>query len=291
MTARRLISVDDLPSDDITWILRRAGEFASGARPARRAFTAALLFLSSSLRTKLGFGTAVARLGGSAIDVSERRWDPKMSGAESFEDTLRTVTGMVDVTIVRAAVDLSAVMHHAVGPVICGGDLRSHPTQALIDVFAIERLWGPLENVRLAMVGDMQMRASRSLLALLSRRPPAELMVVAPPSRSLDVDISPDLTSRLRNGSLDDLAGVDVVLMCGLAPSVGTDQLSDEARQAFVLDGRHLHALSPSSIVLSPLPVIDEMSSTARLDPRTRMFEQSDMSVHVRAAVVESMIG
>ena len=292
MTVRHLVSIDDLSDEDASEILARASALANGSSPSSHRLTAALLFLSSSLRTKLGFGTAINRLGGSAIDVSEMRWDPKMSGAETFEDTLRTVTGMTDLTIVRAPVDLAPlVAEHAVGPVVCGGDLFGHPSQALIDVFAMERLHGPLESLRIAIVGDLTMRATRSLMQLLSRRQPSELWLVAPPSRRADLVMSEDLAQRTQFGTLDTLRCVDCVLMCGLTPRSGDDYLSDAEREPYVLTARRLDSLPPDAIVLSPLPVIDEIDAEARRDPRVQMFQQSDLSVQVRVAVIEHLLG
>ena len=137
---------------------------------------------------------------------------------------------------------------------------------------------------------DLTMRATRSLLQLLSRRPPKELVLISPPTRQHDVELSEQLNQRTRHGTLNDLANVDVLSMCGLAPKLGADHLDDGARSQFVLTEQRIRSMADDAIVLSPMPVIDEIDSAARLDPRLRMFHQSDLSVYVRMAIVELLL-
>lgn len=292
---QHLLAIRDLDDRQIDSILEAASELSRTGRTKleRRRFSAGLLFLSSSLRTRAGFAEATIRLGGVPIDMSDVRWDPDMSAAESFEDTLRTVSGMVDIVVVRAPVDLSSrqVADSAATTIVCGGDLRSHPTQALIDVFAIEQLRGPIEAQRLAICGDLTMRATRSLLEYLDRRPPSKLILITPESRrSHGVSLGPVLQERTSFRTLDDLEGIDVLSMCGLAPKLGDDHLDDAERAEFVLDPVRLRTLPSDAIVLSPMPVIDEIAPEARLDRRVRLFEQSDLSVAVRMAVLDQLL-
>lgn len=289
---RHLLRIDDLQDEDISWILDRASRHAARGRAKqtdRPRFSVATLFLSPSLRTKAGFSEATIRLGGATVDVSELRWDPNMSDAESFEDTLRTVSGMVDVTVVRAPVSIyeSVASFPIPGPVICGGDVTHHPTQALIDVFAIERCVGPIGDLAVALCGDLTMRSSRSLIDLFRRRPPRELLLVAPDSRrDHGIDMSDQLSSRTRFATLMDAADCDVVNMVGLAPKTGVDYLDDAARAPFTLTTSTL-AILDRAMIFCPMPVIDEISVEARRHERVRIYEQSDLSVHVRMAALE----
>jgi aspartate carbamoyltransferase catalytic subunit len=289
---KHLLTIGDLTTEEIDRILAAAHDYALTDRLKldRPRFTVGLVFLSSSLRTRAGFAEAVVRLGGTPIDLSEMRWDPNMSAGESFADTLRTVSGIVDVVVVRAPIELAnaLVTDWAVAPVVCGGDRSHHPTQALIDVFAIEQFRGPIALQRVAICGDLTMRATRSLLEYFVRRPPAELILVAPESRrEHGVELGETLSLRTTFRTLDDLAGIDVLSMCGLAPKQGNDHLDDAARAPFILDASRLRSLPADATVLSPMPVIDEIAADARSDERVRMFEQSDLSVAVRMAVLD----
>jgi aspartate carbamoyltransferase catalytic subunit len=57
------------------------------------------------------------------------------------------------------------------------------------------------------------------------------------------------------------------------------------------VERKALAALPPDAVVLSPMPVIDEIATTARSDPRVRMFQQSDDALFVRMALIEALLG
>ena len=132
------------------------------------------------------------------------------------------------------------------------------------------------------------MRATRSLLEFFVRRPPAELILIAPESRrEHGVELGEVLSLRTSFRTLDDLAGIDVLSMGGLAPKLGNDLLNDAARAPFILNASRFRSLPADATVLSPMPVIDEIAGDARSDQRVRMFEQSDLSVAIRMAVLD----
>jgi aspartate carbamoyltransferase catalytic subunit len=293
--SRLLLSIDDLGDREIRSVLDRAHVLATG-EPAVRDHSplVGLLFLSESTRTRVGFAAAAARLGGSSVEVTSARDGTQMSAAESFEDTVRTLTGMVDLVVVRTPNELDRVAlgKVAVAPVISGGHGSvEHPTQALIDVLAIESERGPVGEQRITLCGDLTMRALRSMLRLFERMPPAQLRLVAPPGRSVELsDLSPQLSARTIVSSPDDLADTDVLYLPGLPAGRGADHLDAGARARYAVTTDRLATLSADAVVLCPLPVVDEVDAGARLDPRVRMFEQSDRGVALRVALLEHLL-
>jgi aspartate carbamoyltransferase catalytic subunit len=292
-----LLSVENWSVTDVERLLDASRRFASGLPPVGERlsrFTAGLVFLAPSLRTRVGFAEAAMRLGGGWIDANEVRREPRMSSGESFADTLRTVSGMTDVVVVRTPfpLDPATIAGSCVCPLINAGDgWNEHPTQALIDLFAIEQECGPIGRLRLAMCGDLGMRTARSLLRLLHRFPPHSLILIAPESRRLpSAALGPRLADRTAHRADADFREIDVLYMVGLPAKGGDDYLDDDVRGAFALTGRTLETLPRKAVVLSPLPVIDEITADARLDPRVRVFRQSDRGVFVRMAILESMV-
>jgi aspartate carbamoyltransferase catalytic subunit len=281
---RHVLHMADIDDEGVGQILRRAREPWGAPAGATRRPILGSLFLTPSMRTRLGFEVAAGRLGGACVTITELRFDEKMSGAESFEDALRVVTGMVDVLVVRIpfALQPSVVGRHARCPVINGGDAGHHPSQALIDIAAIEQFAGRLADVRIAVCGDLRMRSVTSLLELLERRRPKELVLAHPPSRPPVV-----MPPWARVVEPEAIADVDVLLMPGLAPKVGGSELLGPERARYAATREMLDRLPSQAVVLSPMPVIDEITTEARLDPRVRMFEQSDNAVFVRMAILE----
>src|SRR5438094_849594 len=142
--ARVVLSIDDLRNEDIQATLARAKEFADGSPPlGDRHWVLGLVFLEPSLRTRIGFSTAALRLGWGWVDVDTRRSSPT-SMPESWPDTLRTVSGMVDVVVARPGESLvgEAIAEATANvPFLNAGDVgefAEHPSQALVDLFAIE---------------------------------------------------------------------------------------------------------------------------------------------------------
>jgi aspartate carbamoyltransferase catalytic subunit len=286
--ARSILSIDDLSDVDILDILDRSAVLvATDAPTTRRSFIAGLLFLTPSLRTRVGYATATARLGGTPIDVGEQRFGSDMSSPESMHDTLQTVRGMVDVLITRTHTPLS--LESAGAPVINGGAAGGeHPTQALIDMFAIRRARADIGELRIGLCGDMMARTATSLLHLLARFLPGSLSLMSPEERAVDVaTFAPDLLERTTVLPNADFSGLDVLYMIGLAPGMGDDRLGEHARRPYRLDKRSATTLPAHAIVLSPMPVIDEIDDDVRSDPRLKMFEQSDHGVAVRMACIE----
>jgi aspartate carbamoyltransferase catalytic subunit len=294
---RHIISIDDLSNDEIAALMGRARTFETRgkAKSQGRSFSVALVFLQPSTRTRAGLAEAAIRLGGIPIDLTSLRYEAGMSAPETFADTIRTISGMVDLVITRTAFALNrselAGTCHA--PLLNGGDDGGHhPSQALVDLYAIERMLGPVSALRLTMCGDLTMRAARSLIRLLCRAPPKSLQLVAPPSRAdHGVKLPPELAGVTSLRTTLDVSSSDVVYMVGLPEGEGQGHLDAKARSAYILDGRQMRQLPTRSVVLCPLPVIDEINDAARHDPRVRMFEQSDFGVYVRMAVIESLVG
>lgn len=293
---RLLLSVDDLTTGEVAAVLARAEELRSGDRRPRGTdpLLIGLLFASASLRTRVGFHAAVASLGGQAVDVGELRWSPEMSAAESFEDTLRTVSGITDLVVARTpfAQTRELLEPNLVGPLINAGDASEHPTQALIDLFGIELERGPIGDLDIGICGDLGMRAVQSLVRLLERFPPRSLALMAPEGRdALSFDLPPELSARCDRRSIADFSDVDVVYLAGLPAQGKAVDLDNDARRAFALTPERCAALRQEAVVVSPLPVIDEIDDSCRSDPRVRLWAPSDASVAVRAAVLELALG
>lgn len=283
---RAIHAVSDWSDDDIEAILLRASELMDGAVPT--AVPGALIgmcFFQTSLRTRVGFEAAAHRLEARFVEAVERRSSAE-SMPERIEDTIRVMSGYCDTLIVRSP-RLSRELAESARPRtgwLNAGDSLEHPTQSLIDVFAIERLSGPLAGARIAIVGDLRMRSVRSLLSFLGRRPPAALVVVSS-TELLDRELPVGALSIPRVVDLPDVEP-DVVYLAGIPHGAA----SEEVRTRLRLDRSTLARFSPESVVLSPLPLIDEIASNARSDPRIRWFDQSDAGLLVRVAILERLL-
>ena len=287
---RHLISIKDLDGDDVDRIVSRASVLRSDAgfrRPGHS--VVGLVFVEPSLRTRSGYAVAAHRLGWGAVEVLEARSGPK-SMPESLEDTLRTISGMVDTVVARIdrPADSAWVDKWCVSPYVNAGDTgprAEHPTQALIDIFSIEHERGAISTLTLGICGDLRMRVVRSLIALLERRQPRRLVLITAPEIG-EVNLPRSLAEKVEIRTMSDLAGIDVLYVAGMPHGA----FSEEGRAVLRVDSAALERLPNDAVVLSPLPLLDEMTADARVDPRVRMFHQSDSAVWIRMAVLEMLV-
>src|SRR5579864_2604591 len=279
---RSLFDVDDLPDQAVRTILLRAGELASGAETSRpyAGRTVGLFFSQPSTRTRVGFTAAVARLAGTVVDVSGPKFQHGMNGAESVADTARVLDDYCQVLVIRHASE-SAVRefaHAAEVPVINGGAGRlAHPTQALIDLFAIQRSAGRLDGLRVGIMGDLaSSRTGRSLFKALARFAPTEIRLMAPAGRHLPEETTAPfgsvMVTRAETLVLEDL---DVLYVAGMPPGTGDAQLPVAVRERFYVTRARLSVMDPSAAVLCALPRTGDIDPDADGDPRSHYFRQS----------------
>lgn len=288
---RSIRSVDDLPDAGVEEILQRARRHET--RTAQTLLPSntlvGLLFLEPSLRTRVGFEAAAVKLGAQCVTVLGQRASPT-SMAERWTDTLRIMMGYIDIVVMRIDEPLESQSFpgYPPVPVLNGGDRgpkSEHPSQALIDLYEIQQVAGHPSELHIMICGDLRMRAVHSLLGLLARTPPRKLSFVT--SHELhDTHVLRNNRLSARYEQFDDVDDVDVLYMAGIPHGA----LEEAGRARLRLTTETMARLPYHAIVLSPMPVIDEIEPDAMLDPRTRMFEQSDRGLYVRMALLEYLM-
>jgi len=186
---RHLLSVGDLEREDIERLLATAHSFALSQErdtkklPTLRGRLVINVFYESSTRTSSSFELAAKRL--SADTLSIKASGSSADKGESLKDTALTLSAYdPDVIVIRhpqiGAPQLVARVTEA--HVVNAGDGKhQHPTQALLDLYAIQASLGRLEGVHVAIVGDvLHSRVARSLIQAL-RLVGASVVLVGPP--------------------------------------------------------------------------------------------------------------
>lgn len=293
---RHLLDIDDLSREEIVAILDLADHFKDN-RPTPplplQGKVVGLFFFQSSTRTRVGFHAAAARLGATAIEVSSTRYEPTMSAPETALDTFRSVVTYCDLIVLRhkAQEELRRMASLAPIPVINGGcGIASHPTQTLLDLFFIRSSLGRLENLRIGIAGDLAgSRAARSLLRALRSFSPSEIRLMAPPPlqpTEQELESLPVARYKL----LDSLEpqGLDIVYMAGF-PRHRSDTTSEGQRRRYRLTTDHLPKLGSDTIILCPLPRIDEIADAIDDSPSATYFTQSQQGIFPRMAIVMTM--
>ena len=262
----------------------------------------ATLFYEPSTRTRLSFESAMKRLGGDAVTTESAQEFSSAAKGETLEDTIRIVAGYSDVIVLRHFESGASKRAAAVSPVpiINAGDgPGQHPTQALLDVYTIEREIGRLDGISIAMVGDLANgRTVRSLCYLLSKFEDLHIYFVSPPVVRMGDDIKGYLTRHgIRFEEADDLtevaSKVDVIYQTRIQRERFGDRIRDyeEARGLYIIDAGVLKVMREHAIIMHPLPRVDEIvARDVDSDPRAAYFRQAHNGLYVRMALLRMLL-
>lgn len=301
---RHLCHIGDLTVQDMDRLLDSAERLlpaAQGQRPldAARGKVLATLFFEPSTRTRLSFESAMLRLGGSCISVSEATSTSSTKG-ETLSDTVRMVASYSDVMVLRhpreGAARLAARASRV--PVINGGDgAGQHPTQTLTDLFTIRRAKGSIKPNVVAIAGDLKYGRTVHSLAQALAMYGAEMVFVAPESLQVPADMRAGLDRmgakyRLASTLEEVIAETDVLYVTRIQKERFPDL--DEYRKVqgvfrvttkLVADGKK------GIIVMHPLPRVGEIDAGVDDTPAAKYFEQAAYGVPVRMALLAEMLG
>ena len=261
----------------------------------------ATLFYEPSTRTRFSFETAMHRLGGHVISTENAAEFSSVAKGETLEDTIRILNGYADVIVIRHKEVGSAKRAAAVSrvPVINAGDgAGQHPTQALLDLYTIRKEIGSIDGLRIAMVGDLaQGRTVRSLAYLLSKFRGVSMYFVAPPLLKMKEDILEHLRERnvtyVEESALDKvLPEVDVVYQTRVQKERFGDRIADyeQCRGVYIINQGSLRLMKPKSIIMHPLPRLDEITMEVDQDPRAAYFRQAQNGLYVRMALLTQVL-
>jgi aspartate carbamoyltransferase catalytic subunit len=275
--------------------------FLQGLLSEKRAM---LYFAQPSTRTFLSFFAACQIVGITPAEVRDPNTSSEVKG-ESQEDSLRTFSSYFDLIIMRHptggfAERIAWMLSHTDRPVPvinAGSGKDQHPTQALTDVYTLQRSLekrrGGLEGAKIAFVGDLlRGRTVRSLSLLLTHYAGVKQYFVAPEPLQVGQDI---LDALAQAGVQYEVTAdfesvvpeVDAIYMTRIQDEwdkPGESQAIDTSR--FWLEARHLQAMKREAIIMHPLPRRREIAPEIDADPRAKYWRQVRNGMWIRAALI-----
>jgi aspartate carbamoyltransferase catalytic subunit len=272
-----------------------------GGSNALAHYVMASLFYEPSTRTRFSFEAAMRKLGGEVITTESASQFSSAAKGETLEDTIRVVENYADIIVLRhyeiGAAERAAKI--ATVPIINAGDgAGQHPTQALLDLYTIEKELGRIDNISIAMVGDLANgRTVRSLAYLLGKYEDIEIYFVSPPI----VRMKPDIKSYLKRHNVKfyeetDLkkvsAKVDVIYQTRIQKERFGERLEDyeKARGKYIIDKEILKVMKKDAIIMHPLPRLDEITKEVDKDPRAAYFRQAQNGLYIRMALLKMLL-
>jgi aspartate carbamoyltransferase catalytic subunit len=257
------------------------------------------LFYEPSTRTASSFTSAMERLGGSVIPISEVRYS-SVSKGESLPDTVRTLEAYADVIVLRhpetGSAELAARYAHK--PIINAGDgTGEHPTQALLDLFTIQEELGSIDGLTITMVGDLKYGRTVHSLARLLTLYGVHLNYVSPEILRMPEHIIAEVKThnipQAEYNSLDPvITQSDVLYVTRVQKERFEDpNIYESVKNAFVITPETLKPAKDEMIVMHPLPRVGEISMEVDDDPRAAYFRQMEYGLYIRMALLAMVLG
>lgn len=292
-----LLTATALDRPAVEGLLAGADVYRAGGGRRHPKAVIALMFFEDSIRTRVGFDSAAARLGARSISVSAARHSMAMETAETLDDAIRSIAGWVDTICLRHGD--AAVFSRLAGlvdtPIInCGNGRDEHPTQALVDLLAIRKAIGRIDAFTVGLVGDLSaMRVAHSLAVVLSRLDCIRVRAMSPCGLGLPSEYLGSLRAAGHEAvELDhlDVTGLDVLYVAGLPADTNVGRLSREEQGRFHVTTEVAAGLGSEGVILCPLPRVDEIATEVDQMPQARYFDQSRDALWMRMAVLDRVL-
>ena len=269
---------------------------------------AMLYFAQPSTRTYLSFDSACQTVGLDCMNVRDSTTSSEVKG-ESPEDTIRTFSSYTDLIIMRHpaggfAERIAWMLSNTDRPVPvinAGSGKDQHPTQALLDIYTLERSFekiGGIDGKSVAFVGDLNRgRTARSLAGLLTKYNDVKIYFVAPP----ELQIGDDILAQLDAAKVPYevcyefekvIPEVDAIYMTRIQDEWDVNNessLIDTSK--FYFTKEHLSVLKKDAVIMHPLPRRKEIDLAVDSDPRAVYWRQVRNGMWIRSALILSIFG
>jgi aspartate carbamoyltransferase catalytic subunit len=299
LAGRNLLSIEDVNKEEIELILKQAAQLEEQCqeRPKLDLLNGrilAALFYEPSTRTRLSFESAMHRLGGDVLSAASAAKTTSAAKGETLADATRVISGYAHIVVQRHPRIGSAkeAAEGATIPVINAGDgSNEHPTQALLDLFTIQKERGQIDGLHIAMVGDLRYGRTVHSLSKALTHWDVTLTLVAPPSLRMPSPVAQKLKRKIAVDETEDLAtameACDVLYVTRIQRERFEDPADyDKVKDSYVITRQLVERINPEITIMHPLPRVNEIATDVDELPGAAYFRQADNGVWARMALM-----
>jgi aspartate carbamoyltransferase catalytic subunit len=299
LAGRDLLSIEDLSKAEIEMILAQAARLEEQCQeqPKLNLLSGRILatmFYEPSTRTRLSFESAMHRLGGDVISTASAAKTSSAAKGEMLSDAARMLSGYAHL-IAQRHPQVGSAKETAAGatvPVINAGDgSNEHPTQALLDLYTIQKERGQIDGLCVAMVGDLKYGRTVHSLSRALVHWDVTLTLVSPQSLRMPAPITQQLKQTLTVNETGDLAAVmgtcDVLYVTRIQKERFKDPADyDKVKNSYVITRKLVNSTNPEITIMHPLPRVNEIATDVDGLQGAAYFRQADNGVWARMALM-----
>lgn len=298
---RDVISILDFSRPQLEELFELTEQFLTDTNPTGLRLSDKVIstaFFEPSTRTRLSFSAAALRLGAKVIDLSSEV--SSLAKGESFADTVRMLEGYSDLTVLRHPSEGAALLASELSskPIINGGDgSQHHPTQAMLDLFTVNKLKQSIDGLTYAVVGDIRYgRAATSFLYGLTKFKPRKTYVVSPEvlrprKETIEKMTELGLLVEERQSLSDVVEDVDVIYVTRVQKERIPDVVEyDKVKGSYQVTKQLLASSKKGSIVLHPLPRLEELPYEIDSTSNAAYMQQAKWGVPLRMALLSLIL-
>lgn len=294
---KHIISIPELSRTELEHIVDTAAKLKADPNTnLLKNKVVASCFFEPSTRTRLSFETAIQRLGGTVIGFDNGGNTSLAKKGETLSDSVQVISSYVDAFVMRhpqeGAARLASEFSNCV-PIVNGGDgANQHPTQTLLDLFSIYETQGSLDNLNVALVGDLKYgRTVHSLTQALAKFNSNRFYFIAPDALAMPDYICEELEEAdiqySLHSSIEEVAPeLDILYMTRVQKERFDESEYAHLKSAFILTANTLRNARNNLKVLHPLPRVDEITTDVDHTPFAYYFEQAENGVYAREALL-----
>jgi ornithine carbamoyltransferase len=288
---RHFITGTELSAVELHGLLDRALELKAApySSDALHRRAVALIFQKPSTRTRVSFEAGISELGGHPMVL--RTDELQLSRGESVRDTAYVLSRHAAAIGIRTGEQetVRELAEHASVPVINMLSPLHHPCQVLADLLTLREVFGRLEGLTVAYLGDGN-NVARSLIEVGSLAG-VEVRVAAPDGYQLEPGAHGVLTGDPRQA----VRGADAVYTDVWVSMSDDPSSAAERRRALApyrLTDELLELAGPEAVALHCLPAHpgEEITEQVLYGTRQRIWDQAENRRHAQKALLELLI-
>ncbi|MEM0153352.1 MAG: aspartate carbamoyltransferase [Ignisphaera sp.] len=259
-----------------------------------------LAFFEPSTRTRISFEVAAKKLGADVVSFTSEE-ALSISKGENLADTIRMLDSYSDLIVIRHRLEGTAKYAAEVAekPVINAGDGKQHhPTQAMIDLYTVKKLFGTIDGLTYGVLGDLRYgRAATSFIYGLSLFKPKKIYLISPEvlrarEEVLELLRNKGIVYEEKNNVEEIIDQLDILYVTRIQKERFPDPMEyEKVKGSYRVTYELLKHGKKELKVFHPLPKVDEIDPKVDTSGYAAYYIQAKYGIPIRMSLLMLILG